>query len=288
VKYAIIQAYEGTHSISMMCRVMGVNRGGYYSWRDRAPSPRSERRKQMEAQIKETYEAFEARYGARRIARELNELGFNCSTNYVAGIMKEESLKARNGKGFNYRHQNLSMVNVSDNLLWRNFKANAPNQKWTSDITYIWVEDQWIYLATVMDLYSRRIVGWSLDRTMTEELTKRALDDALNRRNVEPGLILHSDRGVQYRAQKYIDFATSNGLQLSMSRKGNCWDNAPMESFFSRLKVELIYAKNYRSVQEAKTGIFEYIEIFYNRKRRHSANDNLSPVVFEERAALAA
>ncbi|MCE2029463.1 IS3 family transposase, partial [Sessilibacter corallicola] len=140
----------------------------------------------------------------------------------------------------------------------------------------------------VMDLYSRRIVGWALDNTMTEALTKRALEDALKRRKCEPGLIVHSDRGTQYRAQKYIDFAKKNGLKLSMSRKGNCWDNAPMESFFSRLKVELIYAKDYRCVQEAKADIFEYIEIFYNRKRRHSANGYLSPVAFEDKTVLAA
>ncbi len=271
-----------------MCRTMRVSRSGYSRWRHRGPSPRSVRRQQMGARIKETFEEFEARYGARRIARELTELGYSCSVNYVASIMKAADIKARNGKGFNYRHHSLTMLNVSDNLLWRNFKAQAPNEKWTTDITYIWVENQWLYLATVMDLYSRRIVGWSLDKSMTETLVTTALKDALMRRKVKPGLVLHSDRGTQYRAQKYIDFARSNGLELSMSRKGNCWDNAPMESFFSRLKVELIYAKNYSSVQDARAGIFEYIEIFYNRKRRHSANDNLSPVVFEEQAALAA
>lgn len=235
-----------------------------------------------------TYEEFEARYGSRRIADELNALGYPCSTNYVADIMKSRQIKARNGKGFNYGRHALSMVNVSENLLWRDFKSGKPNEKWTTDITYIWVERRWVYLATVMDLYSRKIVGWALDENMTEVLVKSALDDAISRRNVEPGLILHSDRGVQYRAQKYIDFARSKGMVLSMSRKGNCWDNAPMESFFSRLKVELIYAKNYQCLNDVKSGLFEYIEIFYNRKRRHSANDNLSPAEFEEMAAFAA
>lgn len=149
MKYAIIQAYEGDHSIALVCRAMGVNRGGYYNWRDRSLSPRSERRRLMEVRIQETYQEFEARYGARRIAQELNELGLSCSTNYVAGIMKAVNLKARNGKGFSYRHQSLSMVNVSENLLWRNFNADAPNQKWTTDITYIWVEDQWLSLIHI-------------------------------------------------------------------------------------------------------------------------------------------
>lgn len=288
MKYAVILEHEGLYSLSLMCRVLDVSRSGYGRWRDRPPSTRSERRRMMEEKVKETYEAFQARYGARRIARELIELGVPCSINYVAGIMKEQDIKARNGKGFVYRKHSLTMHNVSDNVLWRNFKASEPNEKWTTDITYIWVEKQWLYLATVMDLYSRRIVGWALDESMTVGLITTALEMALAQRETSPGLILHSDRGVQYRSQKYIDFARSKGLNLSMSRKGNCWDNAPMESFFGRLKVELIYAKNYQCVDQVKSDIFEYIEIFYNRKRRHSANDNLSPVAFEEKAALAA
>ena len=288
MKYALIAEHEGLYAISLMCRVLNISRSGYDRWKKRPVSQREQRRQLMEEKVVETYEEFEARYGARRIADELSDLGFPCSTNYIASIMKSRDIKARNGKGFNYGYQSLSMVNVSENLLWRDFKAESPNEKWTTDITYIWVDDRWVYLATVMDLFSRRIVGWALDTSMTETLVHAALKDALSRRKIEPGLILHSDRGVQYRAQKYIDFAVSKGMKLSMSRKGNCWDNAPMESFFSRLKVELIYAKNYRTIAEARSGIFEYIEIFYNRKRRHSANDNLSPAEFEEKAALAA
>ena len=157
--------------------------------------------------------------------------------------------------------------------------------KWTSDITYIWVRDRWLYLATVMDLFSRKIVGWALDTTMTEALISTALKMALALRKTEPGLIIHSDRGVQYRAHKYQDLIRSHGGQISMSRKGNCWDNAPMESFFSRLKVELIYAEQYQSIEEAKSGIFEYIEIFYNRIRRHSAIGYTSPAEFERLCA---
>ncbi len=270
-----------------MCRVLNVCRTGYHRWKNRGPSKREQRRKLMEEKVQETYEAFEARYGSRRIRDELEAMGFPCSVNYIADIMKARDIKARNGKGFIYRHHSLTMHNVSDNLLWRDFKASKPNEKWTTDITYIWVEKQWMYLATVMDLFSRKIVGWALDESMTEALVESALTMALERRGKPSGVILHSDRGVQYRAQRYIDYAQNNGFKLSMSRKGNCWDNAPMESFFSRLKVELIYAKNYQTIYEARTGIFEYIEIFYNRKRRHSANDNLSPVEYEENAANA-
>jgi transposase InsO family protein len=242
----------------------------------------------MEEQVADTWATFKARYGAPRIAEELQALSIPCSVNYVADILQKQGLKARNGKAFNYGGHPLTMNNVSDNLLWRKFGADKPNQKWTTDITYIWVDKQWLYLATVMDLYSRSIVGWALDSQMTEQLITAALNMAFERRDIEPGLIIHSDRGVQYRSHKYIDFLKSRGCQPSMSRKGNCWDNAPMESFFSRLKVELIYAEQYETVQEAKSGIFEYIEVFYNRLRRHSAIGYVSPAEFERNAALAA
>lgn len=288
MKYALIYEHIGLYSITLMCRVLGVSRSGYYRWLERPISTREARRMEMEALIKDTYEAFEAMYGAPRLAKELTELGHPCSVNYVAKIMSEHGIKALNGKGFNYSHHSLTMHNVSDNLLWRDFAASRPNEKWTTDITYIWVKDRWLYLATVMDLYSRRIVGWSLDTSMTEALISKAMDMALSQRTAVPGLIVHSDRGTQYRSQAYIDYLTANEIRISMSRKGNCWDNAPMESFFSRLKVELIYPKNYRTIEEARSGIFAYIEIFYNRKRRHSANDGMSPVAFEEQAAMAA
>jgi len=288
VKYALIVEYVGYYPVALMCRVLGVSKSGYYRWLGRPVSARGQRRIDMEERIKSTYEEFEAAYGAPRLAKELSELGHLCSVNYVAKLMAEQGIKARNGKGFRYSRHSLTMQNVSDNLLWRDFLASKPNEKWTTDITYIWVKDQWLYLATVMDLFSRKIVGWSLDTSMTERLIKDAMKMAFSNRKSGPGLIVHSDRGVQYRAQSYIDYLTSNNCRISMSRKGNCWDNAPMESFFSRLKVELIYAKNYRTIQEAKSGVFAYIEIFYNRKRRHSANDGMSPVAYEEKAAVAA
>lgn len=288
MKYALIVEYVGSYPVALMCRVLNVSKSGYYRWLGRPVSARDQRRIDMEERIKSTYEEFEAAYGAPRLAKELSELGYPCSVNYVAKLMAEQGIKARNGKGFRYSRHSLTMHNVSDNLLWRDFAANKPNEKWTTDITYIWVKDQWLYLATVMDLFSRKIVGWSLDTSMTECLIKDAMKMAFNNREMSPGLIVHSDRGVQYRAQSYIDYLTSNNCRISMSRKGNCWDNAPMESFFSRLEVELIYAKNYRTIQEAKSGVFAYIEIFYNRKRRHSANDGMSPVAYEEKAAVAA
>jgi len=267
---------------------MGVTRQGFNKWLSREKSPQKQRQERFKELIADTYEEFEGVYGAPRITDELNELGYQCSENYIAKLMSELGIRGRNGKGFKYPRHALSMNNVSDNLLWRDFTATKPNEKWTSDITYIWVEDRWMYLAVVMDLFSRRIVGWSLDTDMTERLIEDALKMALAQRDTAPGLLVHSDRGVQYRAQKYIDVLLDNQCRISMSRKGNCWDNAPMESFFSRLKVELIYRKNFQTHKELKTGIFTYIEVFYNRKRRHSANCGISPAVFEERAALAA
>ena len=276
------------YSKSLMCSVMGVSRWGFNKWLKCAVSAREQRKALYIERIKETYAEFEAAYGAPRITQELNELGYPCSENYIAKIMAEQGLRARNGKGFKYARHSLTMNNVSENLLWRDFAAEKPNQKWTSDITYIWVERRWLYLATVMDLYSRRIVGWSLGDDMTEKLIAKAFTMAIESRKAEPNLIVHSDRGVQYRSQQYIDRLRRSGCRISMSRKGNCWDNAPMESFFSRLKVELIYAKNYQTLEEARSGIFSYIEIFYNRKRRHSANGGKSPVEFEEMMAVAA
>ena len=285
MKYALIAQFCQCYAVRLMCRVMGVSASGYYRWKQRPVSLREQRRAETEAAIMETYESFKARYGAPRIAKELTASGTPCSVNYVAGIMRAKDIRARNGKAFKYSRSSEAMTNVADNLLWRQFAAERPNQKWTTDITYIWVKDRWLYLATVMDLHSRYIVGWSLDMSMTETLITDALSMACGRREVSPGLIVHSDRGVQYRATGYQAYLRSKGCVPSMSRKGNCWDNAPMESFFSRLKVELVYAECFDSITAAKSAIFEYIEVFYNRKRRHSALGYLSPVEYERRCA---
>lgn len=271
-----------------MCRTLNVSRSGYYRWRNRPPSQQSQRKSALEALIKTTYEEFKAIYGAPRIAEELNALGHPCSVNFVAKIMRENGIVARNGKGFNYGRHALTMHNVADNLLRRKFDVEEVNQKWVSDITYIWVGKRWWYLATVMDLYSRKIIGWSISDDMTDQLVTDAMEMALSTRETTPGLVVHSDRGTQYRSNNYVGFLERNGVVRSMSRKGNCWDNAVMESFYGRLKVELIYAENYQTIEEVRTALFTYIEIFYNRKRRHSANDGVSPVEFEENAAIAA
>lgn len=267
----------------MMCRVLSVSRAGFYAWRSRPVSTRDLRRARVGTAVEETYTAFKRRYGAPRLTVELNAQGIGCSLNHVAALLRERGLRARNGKGFRYTPRTEAMTNVNDNLLRRNFAAPAPNRKWVSDITYIKVGRTWLYLAAVMDLFSRKIIGWALDRHMREGLILEALDMAVSHRGRKRDTVIHSDRGVQYRGNEYQDALRQHGLRSSMSRKGNCWDNAVMESFFSRLKVELIYAENYRTVEEARSGIFEYIELFYNRTRRHSANGYVSPQDHERR-----
>ena len=266
----------------MMCRVLSVSRSGFYAWLRRPVSQREQRRVQVGQAVEEAYTRYKQRYGAPRLAVELNAQGIRCSLNHVAALLKERGLRARNGKGFRYRPHTQSRTHVSDNLLRRNFTAAAPDLKWVSDITYIRVVRKWLYLAAVLDLFSRKIVGWALATHMRESLILEALEMAVSNRDIKQGSLIHSDRGVQYRGNEYQDALNMYGMRCSMSRKGNCWDNAVMESFFSRLKVELIYAEHYKTVDEAQAGIFEYIELFYNRTRRHSAIGYISPHKHEQ------
>jgi transposase InsO family protein len=216
---------------------------------------------------------------------ELNEAGVSCSENTVAKMMANQQLKARNGKGYKYFPGVLARNNVRDDLLKRNFTATRPNEKWVSDITYIKVEKGFVYLAVIMDVFSRKIIGWSLDSTMTNQLIIDALEMALASRKVEPGLILHSDRGVQYRSGEYQNLLLNEKIRPSMSRKGNCWDNAAMESFFARFKVEALYAEDVTTKQEVYSCVFDYIELFYNCHRRHSTLGYVSPNKYEENYA---
>ena len=250
---------QNSYSIHSMAKVLKVSPAGFYRWRLRPPSPSDRRRLKVKAAAREIFFRFKKRYGAPRITKELNEMGIRCSKNYVAAILYNDGLRARNGKQFRYSSRYESRTNLADNLLKRNFKADHPNQKWVTDMTYIWVNGKWLYLVAVMDLYSRAIVGWSLDTQQTDELICNAMQMALNNRSVEKGLIVHSDRGVQFRSNRYRKILLDNGCRISMSRKADCWDNAAMESFFSRLKVELIYAERFNSISQAKTVLFEYI-----------------------------
>ena len=265
----------------MMCRLLEVSRSAFYRWLSQPESKRAQRRALVAAAVDESFYSYKKRYGAPRIAVELNENGIDCSLNHVAKLLKERGLRARNGKGFKYRARTESKTHVADNLLKRKFDAEAPNLKWVSDITYIKVGRSWLYLAVVMDLFSRKVIGWSLADHMREKLVLDAFEMAVSNRKVKAETLIHSDRGVQYRGHEYQAILKENGMQCSMSRKGNCWDNAAMEAFFGCLKVELIYAENYTCVEKAEASIFEYIEMFYNRKRRHFAIGYTNPVAFE-------
>ncbi len=265
-----------------MCVWLSVSRSGYYKWRTRVPSERSQQRQLVEQAAVQTFHAFKHRYGAPRLTIELNEAGVPCSVNHIAQILADKGLQARNGKHYKYFPGPNARNHVSDNLLRRNFKASKPNEKWVSDITYIKIERGFVYLAVIMDLFSRKIIGWSLDTTMTNQLIMDAFNMAVSIREVEPGLILHSDRGVQYRSSEYQFLLINNRIRPSMSRKGNCWDNAVMESFFARLKVESLYAEQFKGKKDAYSCVFEYIETFYNSIRRHSANDYKSPNTIEQ------
>ena len=264
------------------CDWLNVSPAGFYRWRERDISPREHKQALVRAAVVDVYYKFNQRYGAPRIHEELVSLGIPCCVNNIARIMQDEGLKARNGKNFKYSPTAYATSYVADNILNRNFKASKPNEKWVSDITYIDVDGEWMHLAVIQDLYSRQIIGWAVDETMTTELILEAFNMAVSRRHVKPGLILHSDRGVQYRAGEYQQALLNQKITPSMSRKGNCWDNAVMESFFARLKVELIYAEEYKTLSDAYSGLFEYIEVFYNRIRRHSSLGYVSPTQYEE------
>ncbi len=277
MKYAFLKEQREHHAIDKMCRWLGVSRSGYYKWLHRKPSAQAVRRAHVHAAAVLTFDRFKKRYGAPRIAVELNESGIACSVNHIARLMAESGLKARNGKNFKFFPSANAVNHVSDNLLKRDFSAATPNEKWVSDITYIKLDKGYAYLAVIMDLFSRQIIGWALDTTMTTDLICKAFNMAVARRQVKPGLILHSDRGVQYRSSAYQGLLYDHGIRPSMSRKGNCWDNAAMEAFFARLKVESLYAEPPSNKEQAYASVFEYIELFYNGVRRHSANNYKSP-----------
>ena len=265
-----------------MCRWLSVSRSGYYKWRQRAPSQQAVRRETVRQATVVTFNQYKKRYGAPRVTVELNESGIACSLNHIAKLMAESGLKAKNGKHYKYVPSANLFNHVAGNLLARNFSASKPNEKWVSDITYIKVKRGHVYLAVIMDLFSRQIIGWAMDMTMTTELIIEAFQLAVAKRHVQPGLILHSDRGVQYRSGEYQRKLLDEDIQPSMSRKGNCWDNAAMESFFARLKVESIHSESFAGLDDAYSSVFEYIELFYNTVRRHSANGYKSPREYEQ------
>jgi len=264
-----------------MCRVFRVSSSSYYEWVARPESARDADNRRLLDRIMRIHEESRRTYGVRRIRAGLLAEGEKCSKNRVARLMKENDISSKRKRKFRVTTDSRHSYPVAENLLDRQFEVSEPDRVWVSDITYIPTDEGWLYLATVMDLYSRKITGWSMSERVAKELTIDALMMATERRSPSKGLIHHSDRGSQYASNEYRKRLTDSGMLCSMSRKGDPWDNAPIESFFGTLKSELVHHARYRSREEARRDIFEYIEVFYNRKRLHSSLGNTTPDAFE-------
>ena len=282
MRYQFILEHLGQFSTRAMCRVMEVTHSGFYAWRTGAPSPRSMSNEQLLCRIKEAHQASKQTYGSPRIHQELRAQGVSCGRHRVARLMRTHQIRAKGKRRFVITTHSNHSEPVHENILDRQFTASAPNQRWASDITYLWTREGWLYLAVVLDLFSRRVVGWSMQERMHTSLVSDALTMALAARRPTRGLLHHSDRGSQYASGDYQDQLQQHGINCSMSRKGNCWDNAVVESFFSTLKWELLSDQPVGSRSEVRSLVFEYIEVWYNRKRRHSTLGYISPAQFEQ------
>ena len=288
MKFAFIAKHRGIWPAGWMCGTLGVSRGGFYAWLTRPPSHRSRRDEELSAKVRTSFIGSDRTYGARRIWKDVLADGVSCGLHRIERLMRQQALRARP------RRRRLPSDSgerqagaVAPNVLERSFNASAPNRRWIADFTYIWTAEGWLYVAAVIDLFSRRVVGWSMSATMTAELVTDALVMAIWRRGKPDALIHHSDRGSQYTSDQFQRLMADHGVTCSMSRSGNVWDNAAMESFFSSLKTERIARRIYRTRDEARADVFDYIERFYNAKRRHSTIGYLSPMEFERRAGFA-
>lgn len=267
----------------VMCRVLGVSRSGYYAWRTRPDSTRKKADRELTQKIRVVHGMSRGTYGAPRIHAELKADGIVCGRNRVARLMRHAEIRAKAARRFKATTNSRHRLPVAPNLLERRFAAGRVNRVWVADMTYIFTHEGWLYLAVIVDLCSRLVVGWAMDSRMTKELAVTALLMAVWQRKPGSGLIHHSDRGSQYASGEYQALLGQYAIRPSMSRQGDCYDNAVGESFFKTLKVELVYHCDYQSRQEARQSIFEYLEGFYNRRRRHSSLGYMSPVEFEMR-----
>jgi putative transposase len=268
--------------VNLLCRVLRVSRSGFYAWLNRAPSQRRQRALTLIGRIRSSHAASRGTYGSPRVTADLNAQGVRACRNTIAKYMRENRLRSRIKRRFVPRTTDSNHPHpVAANLLDRDFKASAPNTRWTCDITYLWTAEGWLYLAVVMDLFSRRIVGWSMMEHLKSDLVSQALIMAIQRRRPGDGLLHHSDRGVQYACRDYQSLLIEHGITCSMSRTGNCYDNAVAESFFGALKTEHVHHERFGTRAAAQASLFEWIEVFYNRQRRHSSLGYLSPEAFE-------
>jgi putative transposase len=288
MKYAFIQSQLDIYAVTRLCEVLDVCRSAYYDWLDRPASQRQQDDERLVVKIKNSHQNSREAYGSRRIQDDLKDEGETVSKARVLRLMKQEGLASKHRKRFKATTNSRHDLPISANLLQRDFDVTQPDRAYVSDITYIWTSEGWLYLAVTIDLFSRLVVGWSISTRMFATLVTDALEMAIAKRNPVAGLIHHSDRGVQYASATFQKVLEEHECLGSMSRKGDCWDNAVAESFFKTLKAELIYHRHYLSRDEARLEIFEYIEVYYNRQRKHSSNGYLSPFKYEEKWLKAA
>ena len=282
MKFRFIEGHLSEFPVEVCCDVLEVSRSGYYAWRERPDSARAKRRRELAGKVKAVHEQNRRVYGSPRVCAALRATGERVCENTVAKVMREQQIRAKSRKKFvprttDSRHDRP----VAENVLGRQFEVRTPDRKWAVDITYVPTAEGWLYLAGVIDLCSRKVVGWSMAGHMRTELVSDALGMALARRRPGEGLLHHSDRGVQYASEDYQHLLQSHGIECSMSGKGDCWDNAVMESFWGTLKTELVNHERYQTRAQARASLFEYIEVFYNRVRLHSSLGYLSPEQFE-------
>ena len=282
MKFAFIAEHLAELPVEAACGVLEVSRSGFYAWRDRPRSTHSRRRAALAAKVRVVHADNRGVYGSPRVFKALKAAGEAVCENTIAKVMRSEGLRAKVKRKFVPRTTDSAHAQpIAPNVLGRQFASDAPNRKWAGDITYIPTDEGWLYLAGVIDLHSRRIVGWSMAEHMQTDLVADALKMALARRKPAAGLLHHSDRGVQYASDAYQELLDKHGIEVSMSGKGDCWDNAVMESFWATLKTELVHQERYATRHQARLSIFEYIEVFYNRKRLHSSLGYVSPEAFE-------
>jgi putative transposase len=283
VKYAAIAAHVGLYTVALMCRVLHVAPSGFYAWQQRAPSRKSTRDGVLATHVCAAFKASRRRYGSPRVHAELRAAGHRVARKRVARLMRECGLRARPRRRYVLTTQSRHQHPIAPNVVARKFEVSAPNRVWVSDLTYLRTQAGFVYLAVVLDLFARRVVGWSVSVDLDAAVAVEALQRALSLREVSAGMVHHSDRGVHYACSDYRAALEARGIKPSMSRKGNCWDNAVAESFFSSLGFELEVDADWRDVHDVERDLTEYIDNFYNSKRRHSHNRYLSPVDFERR-----
>lgn len=279
-----IQAHTGRFPVTLMCRTLAVSSSGYYAWAARPESRRAVENRRLVAEIRVIHAESRATYGSPRIHAALHARGQRVGAKRVARLMRDGAIRAKMVKKWRATTDSAHQHPVAPNTLNRQFAVAAPNRVWAGDITYVWTAEGWLYLAVVLDLYSRRVIAWGMGSRLTQELATDALTMALGHRQPAAGLLHHTDRGSQYAATAYRELLAGHGLTASMSRRANCWDNAVVESFFHTLKTELVYHQRYTTREDAKQDIFEWIEVFYNRVRRHSTLGYRSPAEFEAAA----